>query len=338
MASGSSTTDGNGRIAESEHARALRETVAVLESLLRLLFPDPPPLDIITVENVVDRYPLTGLGAPALAAIEQSQRILGDRGDNSLLGLARFHVGLIYLHWNDCRAAANQFALARQQWSLVGDNAALSLGHYAQGKSFAHAYHFEAAMLQYGRAERLLERPAVSAQAKRLNALTREMRPLLATAQNSLREVLWPKEQPSSGPPVAPGAPSDPIMPRQAEAPSGAAPETEPPPWHAEAKRPMWARRVPPPISNLPGALGEVARGPVPGHIAADDRFGWYLIARRQGNFLPGVAAGTWVLADREVDARPIERRLYVIVGSARAGLGSIAVQPMSESGALAHC
>ena len=41
------------------------DTVRLLEGLLRLLFPEPHPLDVITIDDVVRRYPLTGLGAPA---------------------------------------------------------------------------------------------------------------------------------------------------------------------------------------------------------------------------------------------------------------------------------
>ena len=90
--------------------RPVREAVSVLGRLLKVLFPEQPSLDVITVENVIERYPLTGLGAPALAAIEQSQRIVRGRNDYNQLGLGEFHVGLIYLYWDDCRAAANQFS------------------------------------------------------------------------------------------------------------------------------------------------------------------------------------------------------------------------------------
>ncbi len=95
--------------------------------------------------------------------------------------------------------------------------------------------------------------------------------------------------------------------------------------------------RALPPISNLPGGLGDVPRGPVPGHIVVDDRFGWYVIAERRGNFLPAVAAGTWLLADSEPEERPAARGEYVIVGSRQAGLGSIAVQPISRSSVVPH-
>lgn len=322
--------------ADSEQLRPLREAVAVLDRMLKLLFAEPLSLDIITVENIIRRYPLTGLGAPALAAIEQSQRIVRARGDYAQVGLAEFHIGLIYLHWDDCRAAASQFAVARQPWSLVNDTPAACLAHYAQGLALYHAYHNEPAMLQFSRAERMLNRPAIGAQAERLAALAREMRPLLVIAQETLRESLWPKEQQSAEIlkagylSVPPAATRRPPMP---EADAEAPPFIERP-----AERPDWAKRVPLPISNLPDGLGDSLRGPVPGHITTDDRFAWYKIADKKGTFLPGIASGTWLLADREVDERQSSGREYVIIGSARDDLGSVIVQPASHTSAMPYC
>lgn len=333
---------------DSEQHRPVREAVAVLERLLKLLFVDPPSLDIITVENVVRRYPLTGLGAPALAAIEQSQRIVRARGDYAQAGLAEFHIGLIYLYWGDGRAAAGQFALARQSWSLVNDTPAICLAHYAQGLALYHAYHNESAMLQFSRAERMLDRPAIGAQAKRLTDLAQEMRPLLNIAQETLRESLWPREQPPadmvkagylSVPPDA-SAPAATVATTEATAP---APTT----WSEDgaagtgarrAAHPDWARRVPMPISNLSGDADAGSRGPVPGHITTDDRFGWYRIADKKGEFLPGLNSGTWLLADRDVDERQSSGREYIIIGSPRDNLGSITVQPVSHISAMPYC
>lgn len=357
MVARASRNGDNGRQpADPDQLRPVREAVAVLERLLRLLFPEPLSLDIVTVENIVRRYPLTGLGAPALAAMEQSQRIVRARGDYGQVGLAEFHVGLIYLYWDDCRAAANQFAVARQPWSLANDSPAMCLAHYAQGLGLYHSYHNESAMLQFGRAERLLNRPSIGTQAERFAALGKEMRPLLAIAQETLRESLWPKEQPTtevlqagylSVPPDVPAREQTPPAGSQARPPA-----TRP------VERPEWARRVPLPISNLPGGVGDLSRGPVPGHVTTDDRFGWYRISGKTSEFLPAVAAGTWLLADRDVDERladerHVDERLaderdvaehmstereYIVVGSARADLGSIAVYPVSHASAMPYC
>lgn len=322
--------------ADGDQLRPVREAVAVLERLMRILFPEPLSLDIITVENIIRRYPLTGLGAPALAAMEQSQRIVRARGDYGQVGLAEFHIGLIYLYWDDCRAAANQFAVARQPWSLANDTPAMCLAHYAQGLGLYHSYHNEAAMLQFGRAERHLNRPAIGTQAERFAALAKEMRPLLTIAQETLRESLWPKEQPSAEVRQAGylSVPPD-LLPH--------APEPEPVSDVGGAierpvERPEWAKRVPLPISNLPGVAGDVLHGPVPGHVTTDDRFGWYRIAEKTSGFLPDFTSGAWLLADRDVDERSSSGREYIVVGSARAALGSIAVQPVSHTSAMPHC
>lgn len=360
VARASNSADSVRQPGDPDQLRPVREAVAVLERLLRVLFPDPLSLDIVTVENIVRRYPLTGLGAPALAAMEQSQRIVRARGDYAQVGLAEFHIGLIYLYWDDCRAAANQFAVARQPWSLANDTPAMCLAHYAQGLGLYHSYHNEPAMLQFGRAERLLNRPAIGTQAERFTALAKEMRPLLAIAQETLRESLWPKEQQSA----------EVLQAGYLSVPADLPVRESPPPTESgihpsavqRAERPEWARRVPLPISNLPGE-GDAPRGPVPGHITTDDRFGWYRIVEKKSEFLPAVAAGTWLLADRDVDERLVNERLvndrvvndrvvddrvvderealereYVVVGSPHPDLGSIAVSPVSHASAMPHC
>ena len=321
---------------DAEQLRPVREAVTVLDRLLKVLFPEPLSLDIITVENIIRRYPLTGLGAPALAAIEQSQRIVRARGDYGQAGLAEFHIGLIYLHWDDCRAAANQFAVARQPWSLANDTPAMCLAHYAQGLGLYHSYHNEAAMLQFSRAERMLNRPTSGAPGERLATLGKEMRPLLLIAQETLRESLWPKEQQSAEVLQAGYLSVPPAMAAGVDEP-----QTPSEPQHVKSRpieRPEWAKRVPLPISNLPGGVGDSLRGPVPGHITTDDRFGWYQIGDKKSEFLPAFASGTWLLADRDVDERLSSGREYVVVGSARADLGSILVQPISHTSAMPHC
>lgn len=313
----------------------VREAVAVLERLLKLLYPEEPSLDIITVRNIRERYPLTGLGAPALAAIEQSRRIVRARADYEQAGLSEFHVGLIYLYWNDSRAAANQFALARQPWSLLNDAAAMCLAHYAQGLGLFHSYHNEAAMLQYGRAEHLLERVTSAARAERLATLEKDMRPLLTIAQATLRESLWPAEQ---QPVEALQAGYLTVPPAVAQAGHAAAADASPsavasPP----ATRPEWAKRAMP-TSKLSDTLGDAPPAPVPGHVAIDDRFTWYRVVEKKDDFLPDVAPGTWLLADREVDERLADGGAYVVVGGSRPNMGSIIVQAATLSSAMPYC
>jgi hypothetical protein len=180
----------------SSASRQRPRAVSDLELLLGLLFPDPPSLDCVTVDDILRRYRFTGLGAPALTAIEQSQRIVRASGDYHQLGVCEFHIGLIYFTWADHRAAANQFLLARQSWTLAGDASAKCLAHFAQGLALAEAQHHEPAMLQYGRAERLLnQQPRSGPAATRHGGLDERMRPLLLVAQEGLRVKLWPNDQ-----------------------------------------------------------------------------------------------------------------------------------------------
>lgn len=44
-------------------------TVELLTRLQQLLYPQPRSLDIVTVEDIRRRYPLSGLGLPAMRAI-----------------------------------------------------------------------------------------------------------------------------------------------------------------------------------------------------------------------------------------------------------------------------
>ena len=323
--------------------RRVRETYQVLERLLAILFPGEPPVDIITVADILYRYPLTGFKAPALAAMEQSQRIVRSRANFSLVGLSEFHLGLIYFYWDDCRAAANHFARAQQAWSLVSDAAAICLAHYAHGAALFLGLHNEPAMVQYSRAERLLTKPAGSSQTRRLDGLRAEMTELLHNAQATLREIMWPKDQVPAElleagyltvPADAGVRPAESMTPERssAQAVQSASPPTEP-----SAERPEWVRRVPQPISQLPGSQDDARHGPVPGHVTTDDRFGWYQIGQRRGSFLAAVAPGTWLLADREVDDRPPLAREYVVIGSARAGLGDIAIQAISHTSAVPY-
>jgi hypothetical protein len=95
---------------------------------------------------------------------------------------------------------------------------------------------------------------------------------------------------------------------------------------------------VQPPISNLPYQPGGVAHVPVPGHAAVQERYGWYRVTMRNGNFLSTIPLGTAVLADHAVINHPPAGRQYVIVGSSRPSLGSVAVQPFSRTDAPPFC
>jgi hypothetical protein len=323
------------------------DAAKLLERLIKPLFRDQNSLDIITIDDVVRRYPLTKLGLPATTAIEQSRRIIRAQGDNSQTGLAEFHAGLIYLNWNDCRSAADQFILARQTWSLANDLPAICLSHFSQGVALYYAYHGEAAMVQFSRAERMLKRPMFGIQGARMSTLAGEMRPFLKEYQELLRGAMWPEEEtPGSAwsryltvPPLHDFRSGENVIYGQPPASAGATTEAASGNARRASERPPdGGTGIPQPISNLRGYSAGGMRGPVPGHVSIDDRFGWYQIAEKKSGFIPEVVAGSWLLADREVDERLLADREYVVVGSRRTGLGSITVQPISHSSIDPHC
>ncbi len=326
VARSAATADDNG--SPSSTSRNRPQAVSNLEALLALLFPDPPSLDCVTVDDILRRYRFTGLGAPALQAIEQSQRIVRARGDYAQLGVCEFHIGLIYFTWSDPRAAANQFLLARQSWTLAGDHPGKCLGHFAQGLALAEALHYEPAMLQYGRAERLLSQPPRHGPAAtRHGALEEKMRPLLLAAQAALRIQLWPNDGadpaggPASGTHQPAGGPA-------ASSQGGTWPDDAAP---FDAASPIDNLLRSRPVSNLQGTPPSRRESPIPGHTFSDGRYVWYAVAHRRGDFLPAIAAGIWLLADNELDDA-VTGRVFVIVGSRQPGLGSISLRPFGPS------
>jgi len=343
----------------------------LLRDLLNLLYTEPWSLDIVTLDDVRLRYPYTRLGAPALAAIEQSRRILRGRAEYDQIGLGEFHAGLIFLDWEDCRAAAVRFAEARSPWSLAPDIAATCLAYFAQGVALCYASHLEAAMLQFGHVERLLNRPPTGMQARRFGALSEALRPHLKRFQEILREKLWPPDRDFTAGATAGGA-----SPGGREAPPGGTASDTVPPADAPIPPPvtiglnvvstLQGVAVPPgaakqgrrargagvhatgrserlglvgrPFSQLPGAPESVPFGPIPGHIVADDRYGWYHVSDKRDNFLPFIMAGAWVLAYWQVGERPTDWQEWVIVSSTRENLGSITVRPVPSPDAPIHC
>lgn len=349
-----------GAPATHPNTQAAHERVEELNRLLAELFAEPPSPELITLENIRFRYRLTGFGPPALSAIEQTQRLSRTWRDYGQIGLCDFHIGLIYLYYGDPRAAAAQFAIARQSWMLDGDAAAICLSHYAQGVALRLAYHYESAMSQYGRAEKGLNRNLAGAQAARLADISRYLDPLVRREQASLREIMWP---PDSAPPdVRPGGglpggqgngggpESGPPGGGEANAQTGE-PAPAPAGVHAErapGEQPVQdvalagvasvavdgrvARAegapVPVPISRLPVAPGDAAEepaSPVPGHRTVDDRYQWYTVHRRKDSHLPEFVEGTWLLVNR--DAPPPDDRALVIVSSREPAIGSVLVR-----------
>jgi hypothetical protein len=340
---------------------ACRASVATLRRLLDLIFPEDTPLDILRVEDVLKRYPFTGLGAPATAAIEQSRRIIRSRRDFTEMGLAEFHAGLIYLYWGDCYAAAQQFAAARVQWSLAGYTPPGCLSHYAQGVALQHGYHLEAAMNQFGWTQRCLSRKLVGPQATQLALLMDELNALLTDGQAAIRPDLWPREAPravaaspgargsghaGTGADEAPPQPNDtPPSPssatHRASSPDRASPAPpanrqasasppEPPvgPDSKAVERPGNGPSVPLPISNLLREPATYTAGPIPGHELRDERHHWFVVHKRRDTLLPEMTEGTWALVDKQAKLAEDPVRELIVFGAPVGGIGSIVVKP----------
>lgn len=364
-----------GRDESNTHREACRTSAAQLRDLLAQLFPedpDDPKPDLITLENVLERYPLTGLGAPATAAIEQAQRIARARGDTSQAGVCEFHIGVIFLHFGDARAAVGQFLAARNQWGLAGDAAASCLAHYAQGVALARSYRFEPAMAQLGRAERRLDRAAHGLQSLRLGRFDEHLRPALEKAMREVRQQLWSGElagdrphDESLGGPGQPanvgGRPSGEEAAAGPAAPSsdGAAPAA-PPHWSSgragreAAGAPLTAAPVAAPISRLGQPAAQPAErwspervsapvaplqpGPVPGHQLHDERYAWYIVHQRRDNWLPDLTEGTLLLVDTDPDLQSLGSGDLVILGGHQIQNSSVIVRAQTAPATEPYC
>ncbi len=180
--------------------------VSALTRLLEMLYPGQPPLDIITLNDIERRYPLTKMGPPAMRAIEQAQRIMRAVGNYQQIGLCEFHVGLIYLFYHDFHGAVEQFAEARRQWSFVNETASVCLAYYAEGKGQELALHYEAAMACYGKVDQWLPRAPLGSAQESLQRFTAALATDVAQAQMALRELL---RQAFPDTPMATDAPDD---------------------------------------------------------------------------------------------------------------------------------
>lgn len=141
-----------------------RETTAVppsaeaLQDLVEHLYPEPSVVDIITLDQFVYRYKLSGLGPSAVADMERAQRITRTLGDYVQNGLAEFHIGLIYLYWGQFLGAISYFDDARRHWNFAKNDLAMSLAEFAEGVCHHHGFQYESALANYGKVQRLISR------------------------------------------------------------------------------------------------------------------------------------------------------------------------------------
>ena len=116
-------------VAEQETA-VVPPSAEVLQELVEHLYPEPSVVDVLTLDQFVFRYKFSGLGATAVADMERAQRITRSVGDHGQIGLAEYHIGLIYLHWGQFLGAIKYFDDALRHWQFVKNDSASSLALY----------------------------------------------------------------------------------------------------------------------------------------------------------------------------------------------------------------
>ena len=318
-----------------------------LEDLLNLLYPPPLNPDIITLRDVLTRYRLTGLGVPAITALQQAQRILRAGKDYSQIGLCEFHIGLIYLHWGHCLASAHQFAEARRQWSFADETAAVCLSYFAQGQAQHVALHYEPAMGCYHKTDQWLPRLKLTPPSAQIDSFLPQITTLLREAQEILREKMWPPDEPEIGielvthEPIT-AVPSTPY-PQTAESPS---PESEnrvhppinpsfitvPPPRSNIIQEPRtpqipsedFASQVDVPIP----LISHQAIEPASVLLTTKENLSWYRVVDCEDNTLPFIHKGTWLLVDSQARELYEERDVILVGGDHEAVPGHIQVEP----------
>jgi tetratricopeptide (TPR) repeat protein len=248
-------------------------------------------------------YRLTGLGEPAMQAIEQAQRIARAGGDYERIGLCEFHVGLIYLHYDRVQGAAHRFAAAARQWSFINATASVCLAFFAEGKAEEFSYRYETALICYNKASQWLERIQYEPDSHRWlgwGEWSETLRAEIGAALRKVRRILR-------------NYPAD----REKEA----AAETAPP---AETTSPQ---RI---------VLPAPATSPVPGHPKETDEHHWYRITERVGAFLDFLPQGTWLLV-RVAPRLHYDHGDLLVVGGEDSLNGSITVHSRSHRPSFAR-
>ena len=296
----------------------------MLGDLLNLLYPPPPNPDIITLEDVLIRYRLTGLGAPAITALQQAQRIIRAGKDYTQIGLCEFHIGLIYLYGGYCLAAAQQFAEARRQWLFADETASVCLSFFAQGQAQHLVFHYEPAMGCYHKTEHYLPRLKLSSPSARLDDFIPKITVLLKEAQATLRDKMWPPDEPERE-----GAASEPTPePATADPPPGAAEPTTADP---SAENIVEEMRTPSedftePSDVPPPIIFPTHASPTSALLTTREYYEWYRVSNRHGDFLPFVQEGEWILVDTRGQAKYEPHDLIIIGGKQNELNGSIPV------------
>ena len=292
-----------------------------LRAMVELLIPPDPTLPhIITYTKIKELFRLTGLGAPAMDTIAQTQRISRTTADYEQIGLCEFHVGLIFLYWGQCQAAAKQFALARGQWQFVNTTPLQCLARFAEGVAFHFAFAYEEAMVRYGRTENCLPRMRFAPPSDNLDQFVATLQMLLQEMTARLQAEMTP--EPEVDYPTATAASSLHDT-RTSSRPSATIPDIPPssseiplPPTAVDPIRLTSDERVPPPyIGSHPPADRGNGKSPIPNHHKDSSHLKWYYVQERvDGDFLPQIHSGGWVLVDDRVENHDHQNEELVII------------------------
>lgn len=293
-----------------------------LARLLTLLYPDPPSVDILTLEDFKFRYRLSGLGATAVRACESAQRISRLLGDHLQIGLCEFHIGLIHLFTEQHLGANSYFAEARTHWHFLNEQYAPALAEFAQGVARHSAYYYEKAFGHYSKAEALLPEIKWATPSESQDRFVQELRERIRRSKDDLREKMHQNSpEIAAPPPVPPASPN--------EVPTKPEPTTQPTIVLPEVPAPT-APAVPLPISSL----GDSQPSPIPGHEKNSPHYHWYEVSFRfQDQFFPEIHQGAWLLVHtHEPDYKNNDPILYISDTDQQA---SIHVRPLVESTAV---
>ena len=311
----------------SSNAQSTRRAGHILAGLLNILYPPPPNPDIITLEDVLNRYRLTGLGVPAITALQQAQRILRASKDYDQIGLCEFHIGLIYLHWGHCLAAAQQFSEARRQWSFADTTASVCLSYFSQGYAQHLALHYESAMGCYHKTEQSLPRLKLSPPSARLDEFVTRLTELLYGTQETLREKMWPPdelEQTSES--------------RTAEQQETAdTPSSEQEPINTAPYYVVNEAETPPltfPITNYCATPIDNSQRPLPPEaylLKTNEFYKWYRVTHKPRNTLPSIREGMLLLVDTRIRDN-YDNNEIILIGQDKDEQGSVQVKPLSQT------
>lgn len=325
-----------------ERQQRIKTAVSRLEKLTELRFANPSP-DLFTLHDFKVRYPLTQFGPLAIEAMEKSQRISRQQKDYTIIGLCEFHIGLIYLHNEDCMGALQHFNNAQHQWLFVNEPSGSGLSYYAQAEAQHLNWQYEAAMASLNKARRCLPRINLERRSREQNEFIELLTSLINSKYEAVRQDLWrtgrldEEESRSQAEPdvedeeVEDEEVEDEEVKRPSDDPGGAPPPPTSSTLEITHEQDEERDDSPPP----PPPPHAAAMGPyiIDGHAQVDPSFAWYLvITEPMAGFFPlEIQKGSLLLIDKRTH-HGIRGGELVVIGHESSSLldeNAVRVQPM---------